>query len=156
MFWTIHQNIDTQLCMHVKTHHHHMNYHKLDNSIFLTLICLKYMLFKKSSPIKFLEFFFLLWNPNLEQTLWIYFNNFVMCLLHTTLLQFQISLKNTQHCIVWYFDPKFTQKTTWGSTSIHSSKQKPCFKKIGKRFRVKKLKQKKFKKLYQCSYLVGN
>jgi hypothetical protein len=37
----INQNIHTQLCMNVKTHHHHMNYLKLDYSIFLTYICFK-------------------------------------------------------------------------------------------------------------------
>jgi hypothetical protein len=26
----INQNIDTQLCIHVKNHHHHMNYFKLE------------------------------------------------------------------------------------------------------------------------------
>jgi hypothetical protein len=30
----INQNIDTQLYMFVKNHHHHMNYFKLDYSIF--------------------------------------------------------------------------------------------------------------------------
>jgi hypothetical protein len=35
-FLTINQNIHTQLCMNVKTHHRHMNYLKLNYSIFLT------------------------------------------------------------------------------------------------------------------------
>jgi hypothetical protein len=30
------KNIHTQLCINVKTHHHHTNYLKLDYSIFLT------------------------------------------------------------------------------------------------------------------------
>jgi hypothetical protein len=35
-FSTINQNIDTQLHMHMKDHHCHMNYLKLDYLIFLT------------------------------------------------------------------------------------------------------------------------
>jgi len=35
MFLVINQNIHTQLCMNVKTHDHHMNYFKLNYSIFL-------------------------------------------------------------------------------------------------------------------------
>jgi hypothetical protein len=36
MFLAINQNIDTQLiCMNVKSHHHHMNYLKLDYSNFI-------------------------------------------------------------------------------------------------------------------------
>jgi hypothetical protein len=34
-FFVINQNIDTQFCRHVKNHHHHMNYLKLDFSICL-------------------------------------------------------------------------------------------------------------------------
>jgi hypothetical protein len=33
-FFAINQNIHTQLCMNVKTHHQHMNYLKLNYSIF--------------------------------------------------------------------------------------------------------------------------
>ncbi len=36
MFLAINQNIHTQLYMNVKTHQGHMNYLKLDYSIFLT------------------------------------------------------------------------------------------------------------------------
>jgi len=35
VFLVINQNIHAQLCMNVKTHHHHMNYLKLDYLIFL-------------------------------------------------------------------------------------------------------------------------
>ncbi len=35
-FLVINQNIHTQFCMNVNIHHHHMNYFKLDQSIFLT------------------------------------------------------------------------------------------------------------------------
>jgi hypothetical protein len=35
-FLAINQNIDTQLSMHMKNHHCHMNYLKLDYSIFIT------------------------------------------------------------------------------------------------------------------------
>ncbi len=35
IFFVINQNIDTQLCMYVKNHHHHVNYLKLDYSICL-------------------------------------------------------------------------------------------------------------------------
>ncbi len=35
-FLAINQNIDTQLCVNVKTHYHHMNDLKLDYSFFLT------------------------------------------------------------------------------------------------------------------------
>jgi hypothetical protein len=34
-FLAINQNIHIQLCMNVKTHHHHINYLKLDYLIFL-------------------------------------------------------------------------------------------------------------------------
>jgi hypothetical protein len=36
IFAPINQNIHKQLCMNVKTHHHHINCLKLDYSIFLT------------------------------------------------------------------------------------------------------------------------
>jgi len=36
IFLVVNQNIYTQLCMNVKTHHRHMNYFNLNNSIFLT------------------------------------------------------------------------------------------------------------------------
>jgi hypothetical protein len=40
-------NIHTQLCMNVKTHHHHMNYFKLNYSIFsLKFVSNKYYLQK--------------------------------------------------------------------------------------------------------------
>jgi hypothetical protein len=34
-FLAMNENIHTQLCMNVKTHHYHMNYLKLDYLIFL-------------------------------------------------------------------------------------------------------------------------
>jgi hypothetical protein len=36
VFLLVNQNIDTQLCTHVKIHHHHMKYVILDHSIFFT------------------------------------------------------------------------------------------------------------------------
>jgi hypothetical protein len=41
VFFAINQNIHIQLCMNVKTHHHHINYLKLDYLIFLIQICFK-------------------------------------------------------------------------------------------------------------------
>jgi len=52
MFLIINQNIHTQLCMNVKTHHHHMNYLKLNYSIFLTWIfSIKCLLLKFVSSV---------------------------------------------------------------------------------------------------------
>jgi len=44
VFRAINQNIHTQLCMNVKTHHHHMNYFKLDylNLFQVNVICKKW------------------------------------------------------------------------------------------------------------------
>jgi hypothetical protein len=36
VFFTCNQNIDTQLCTHVKSHHHHMKYVILDHLILFT------------------------------------------------------------------------------------------------------------------------
>jgi hypothetical protein len=35
VFFLVNQNIHAQICTHVKSHHHHMNYVILDHSIFL-------------------------------------------------------------------------------------------------------------------------
>jgi len=34
VFFLVNQNIHAQICTHVKSHHHHMNYVILDHSIF--------------------------------------------------------------------------------------------------------------------------
>jgi hypothetical protein len=60
VFLAINKNIHTQLCMNVKTHHHHINYLKLDYSIF----SLKFVS-SKVIPQKFCSPFFS-WNPNYE------------------------------------------------------------------------------------------
>jgi hypothetical protein len=49
------QNIDAQLCTHVKNHHHHMNYIILRYSNFLNQICFKKMVFVKRRPKNVLE-----------------------------------------------------------------------------------------------------
>jgi len=49
----INQNVDSQLCMDVKTHHLHMNYLKLDYLFFLIKFVSNKMLFAKSTPQMF-------------------------------------------------------------------------------------------------------
>ncbi len=61
----VNQNIDVQLCMHVKNHWHHMNYFILCYSILFTQIypC-------KSNPKKCWSFYSFCWNSNCEWTVY--------------------------------------------------------------------------------------
>jgi hypothetical protein len=56
----VNQNVDSQLCMDVKTHHLHMNYLKLDYLIFLIEFVSNKMLFAKSNPTNILKSSFFL------------------------------------------------------------------------------------------------
>jgi hypothetical protein len=64
-FLAINQNIHTQLCINVKTHHCHMNYFKLDYSSFFHLNLFQVNVICKSSPMKILESFFLFLEPQM-------------------------------------------------------------------------------------------
>ncbi len=67
-FLAINQNIETQLCMHVKNHHCHVNYFKLDQSFShlnlfqVSVICIKQPQVQNSQSL-----FSFFWNTNLEQ-----------------------------------------------------------------------------------------
>jgi hypothetical protein len=56
----VNQNVDSQLCMDVKTHHLHMNYLKLDYLIFFIKFVSNKMLFAKSNPTNVLKSSFFL------------------------------------------------------------------------------------------------
>jgi hypothetical protein len=52
------QNIDTQLCTHMKNHHHNMNYFEMDYSIFFHLNLFQVNAICKKWPYKSYGLFF--------------------------------------------------------------------------------------------------